>query len=56
MALIKSVQGKEPQFGQNCYLAENATVIGDLICEYIEKQVTGEGHVHHERLHKSTII
>jgi hypothetical protein len=25
-------------------------------CEYIEKQVTGEGHVHHERLHKSTII
>ncbi len=32
------------------------TAIGDLICEYIEKQVTGEGHVHHERLHKSTII
>jgi gamma-carbonic anhydrase len=32
MALIKSIQGKEPQFGQNCYLAENATVIGDLIC------------------------
>jgi gamma-carbonic anhydrase len=32
MALIKSIQGKEPEFGQNCYLAENATVIGDLIC------------------------
>lgn len=32
MALIKSVQGKEPQFGENCFLAENATVIGDLIC------------------------
>ena len=32
------------------------SAIGDLICEYIEKQVTGEGHVHHERLHKSTII
>ena len=32
MALIKSVQGKEPQFGNNCYLAENATIIGDLIC------------------------
>jgi 3-isopropylmalate dehydrogenase len=30
--------------------------IGDLVCEYIEKQVTGEGHLHHERLHKSTII
>jgi 3-isopropylmalate dehydrogenase len=34
----------------------SSSAIGDLICEYIEKQVTGEGHVHHERLHKSTII
>ena len=34
----------------------STSAIGDLICEYIEKQVTGEGHVHHERLHKSTII
>ena len=32
------------------------TAIGDLICEYIERHVTGEGHVHHDRLHKSTII
>lgn len=31
MALIKSVRGFHPQFGKNCYLAENATVIGDLI-------------------------
>lgn len=30
MALIKSVNGIEPKFGQNCYLAENATVIGDV--------------------------
>ncbi len=34
----------------------STTAIGDLISEYIERQVTGEGHVHHERLHKSTII
>jgi carbonic anhydrase/acetyltransferase-like protein (isoleucine patch superfamily) len=31
MALIKSVRGFTPQFGQNVYLAENATVIGDVI-------------------------
>ena len=30
MALIKSVRGFTPAFGQNCYLAENATVIGDV--------------------------
>jgi hypothetical protein len=27
-----------------------------LISEYIDRHITGEGHVHHERLHKSTII
>lgn len=31
MALIKSVRGFTPQFGNNVYLAENATVIGDVI-------------------------
>jgi carbonic anhydrase/acetyltransferase-like protein (isoleucine patch superfamily) len=31
MPLIKPVRGHEPQFGANCYLAENATVIGDVI-------------------------
>ncbi|MGH1335660.1 MAG: gamma carbonic anhydrase family protein [Aureispira sp.] len=30
MALIKKVRGKTPQFGENCYLAENATIIGDV--------------------------
>ncbi len=30
MALIKSVRGKDPTFGKNYYLAENATVIGDV--------------------------
>lgn len=30
MALIKPVNGISPVFGRNCYLAENATVIGDV--------------------------
>ncbi len=30
MALIKSVQGKSPVFGKNCYLTENATVVGEV--------------------------
>lgn len=31
MALIKSVNGLSPQFGEGVYLAENATIIGDVI-------------------------
>jgi carbonic anhydrase/acetyltransferase-like protein (isoleucine patch superfamily) len=31
MALIKSVRGFTPVFGNECYLADNATVIGDVI-------------------------
>ena len=30
MALIKPVKGILPQFGQNCYLTENATIVGDV--------------------------
>ena len=30
MALIKSLNGKNPVFGKNCFLAENATIIGDV--------------------------
>ena len=30
MALIKSVRGFSPQFGENCYLADNATVVGEV--------------------------
>jgi carbonic anhydrase/acetyltransferase-like protein (isoleucine patch superfamily) len=30
MALIKPVNGKAPQLGANCYLADNATIIGDV--------------------------
>jgi len=31
MALIKSVRGKKPVFGQDCYLSENATVVGEVV-------------------------
>ena len=31
MALIKSVRGFTPQMGDNIFLAENATIIGDVI-------------------------
>jgi carbonic anhydrase/acetyltransferase-like protein (isoleucine patch superfamily) len=32
MALIKEVNGIYPQFGNDCYLAENATIVGDVVC------------------------
>jgi carbonic anhydrase/acetyltransferase-like protein (isoleucine patch superfamily) len=31
MALIKAVNGVKPVFGKNCFLADNATVIGDVV-------------------------
>lgn len=31
MAYIFHVEGKYPQFGENCYIAPNATVAGDVI-------------------------
>jgi carbonic anhydrase/acetyltransferase-like protein (isoleucine patch superfamily) len=31
MALIKMCNGSKPQFGSECWLAENATVVGDVI-------------------------
>lgn len=31
MALIKSVRGFHPVYGENCFFADNATVIGDVI-------------------------
>ena len=30
MALIKEVRGFIPEFGENCFLAENSTIIGDV--------------------------
>lgn len=31
MALIKSVRGFTPEFGEKCFLADNATIIGDVV-------------------------
>jgi gamma-carbonic anhydrase len=31
MALIREVRGFTPKFGENCFLAENATVVGEVI-------------------------
>ena len=31
MALLKSVKGKAPVFGNNCFLADNATVVGEVV-------------------------
>lgn len=31
MALIKPIKGIAPQFGDNCYLAENAVIVGDVV-------------------------
>lgn len=30
MALIKEVRGKKPKIGDDCYLAENATIVGEV--------------------------
>ena len=31
MATILAVQGKEPQFSENCFIAPNATIVGDVV-------------------------
>ena len=30
MALIKSVRGYQPQWGEDCWFAENSTIVGDV--------------------------
>lgn len=30
MAIVKALKGKHPTIGKNCFLAENATIIGDV--------------------------
>ena len=53
MALIKRVRGHQPQFGKNCYLADNATIIGDVIfgdnCS-VWFQAVVRGDVHYIRI------
>jgi len=31
MSVIKSVLGKTPKWGENCYIADNATIIGEVM-------------------------
>ncbi|MBQ2440986.1 MAG: gamma carbonic anhydrase family protein, partial [Paludibacteraceae bacterium] len=31
MAIIRSVRGFTPQIGKGCFLADNATIVGDTI-------------------------
>lgn len=31
MAILKTVKGIHPQFGRDCHLAENSTVVGDVV-------------------------
>jgi carbonic anhydrase/acetyltransferase-like protein (isoleucine patch superfamily) len=31
MPLILPVEGKSPQMGEDCYIAENATIVGDVV-------------------------
>lgn len=31
MTLIKAIKGVKPQWGENCYIAENATIVGDVV-------------------------
>lgn len=31
MAIVKSVNGKSPRFGSNCFLADTAVVVGDVV-------------------------
>jgi len=53
MALIKEVRDLTPQFGDNCYLAENATIIGDVVmgddCS-VWFQAVVRGDVHYIRM------
>lgn len=31
MPLIKTVKGETPSFGNNCFIADNATIVGDVV-------------------------
>jgi carbonic anhydrase/acetyltransferase-like protein (isoleucine patch superfamily) len=57
MALIKSCRGIEPQFGDDVYLAENATVVGDVISIRMGNQVNvQDGAVIHCTYEKTKTI
>lgn len=53
MATILPVLGKHPQFGENCFVAPNATIVGDVVmgsnCSVWFNAVV-RGDVHHIRI------
>jgi carbonic anhydrase/acetyltransferase-like protein (isoleucine patch superfamily) len=53
MALIKTVNGFTPKLGNNCFLADNATIVGDVIagddCSFWFNAVV-RGDVHYIRI------
>lgn len=53
MALILPVKGIHPRFGERCYLAENATIVGDVVmgdeCS-VWFQAVVRGDVHYIRM------
>lgn len=59
MALIRELKGKTPKFGENCFLAETATVIGDVVtgdnCSIWFGAVL-RGDVHYIRLGNNTNV
>lgn len=59
MALVKSLLGKTPAFGENCFLAETATIIGDVVmgngCSIWYGAVL-RGDVHYIRLGNNTNV
>ncbi|MBR9998801.1 MAG: gamma carbonic anhydrase family protein [Cyclobacteriaceae bacterium] len=59
MALILSVRGIEPKFGKECFLAENATVVGEVemgdYCSVWFNAVV-RGDVHYIRIGNNTNI
>jgi carbonic anhydrase/acetyltransferase-like protein (isoleucine patch superfamily) len=53
MPLILPVQGVSPRFGENCFIAENATVVGDVVMgEYCSVWFNAvvRGDVHYIRI------
>lgn len=53
MAIILPLLGKTPQFGKNCFIAENATIIGDVVagdeCSFWYNAVV-RGDVHYIKM------
>lgn len=53
MALIKSVRGISPNIGNNCFLADNASIVGDVVigddCSFWFNSVV-RGDVHYIRI------